>query len=227
MLAKKYRSKVISISNPLEGLYTVQLESTRGKFKYSPGQFLHLALDESYDGVGQWPDSRCFSMQSSPDEEMIRITYAVKGGFTKMMEQTLKYGTDVWLKLPYGDLFSQAHNRDKVVFISGGTGVTPFLSLFTHSSFCSYLEPKIYLGFKTKAHHLYKNELDIIQNPHAGIKIFYENVHGIIDIHEIIEENRNAFDYFISGPPAMISDFKNTMVSEGIDAQKIHSDDWG
>ena len=75
MLAKKYRSKIESIANPFEDIYTLELSTNRGKFKYKPGQFLHLAIDSSYDGVGQWPDSRCFSMQSSPSEKNIRITY--------------------------------------------------------------------------------------------------------------------------------------------------------
>jgi len=134
MLAKKYKSELINILNPFEGIYTLEFESLNGKYKYHPGQFLHIALDEEYDGSGQWPDSRCFSMQSNPNEETIKITYAVKGEFTRQMEQQLKVGTEVWLKLPYGDLFTQPHNKTNTVFIAGGTGITPFLSLFTHET---------------------------------------------------------------------------------------------
>ena len=82
-----------------------------GRYKYYPGQFLHLAIDHEYDGSGQWPESRCFSMQSNPDEKTIKITYAVKGRFTKQMEEKLKIGSEVWLKLPYGDLFTQPHKK--------------------------------------------------------------------------------------------------------------------
>ena len=120
MLAKKYRSKVKSIINPFSGIYTLEFESLDRAYKYSPGQFLHLAIDSDYDGSSQWPDSRCFSMQSNPNEETIRITYSVKGDFTKQMEQNLKVGSEVWLKLPYGDLFTQPHNKINTVFIAGG-----------------------------------------------------------------------------------------------------------
>ena len=88
----------------------------------------------------------CFSMQSDPAEDVIRITYAVKGNFTQEMEKTLAVGREVWLKLPFGELFTQPHNKTNTVFIAGGTGVTPFLSLFTHESFRDYADPKIYLG---------------------------------------------------------------------------------
>src|SRR5664280_2120522 len=110
MLQKKYRSKIVSIVNPFRGIYTLEFESLNGNYKYHPGQFLHLALDFEYDGSGQWPESRCFSMQSNPNEESIKITYAVKGKFTSVMEQQLRIGSEVWLKLPYGDLFTQPHN---------------------------------------------------------------------------------------------------------------------
>jgi ferredoxin-NADP reductase len=49
MIIKKYRVRVSSIINPLEGVYTLEFESLNGKFKYAPGQFLHLALDAEYD----------------------------------------------------------------------------------------------------------------------------------------------------------------------------------
>ena len=150
MVVKKYLSQIISINNPLHDLYTIEFKSLDSKYKYSPGQFLHLAIDTEYDNTNQWPDSRCFSMQSNPDEETIRITYAVKGRFTKQMEQQLRVGSEVWLKLPYGDLFTQPHNKINTVFIAGGTGITPFLSLFTHRSFKEYINPHIYLGFRSK-----------------------------------------------------------------------------
>src|SRR5664280_2651995 len=148
MLVKKYRSRVVSIINPFEGIYTVEFESLNGNYKFNPGQFLHLSIDTDYDGSDQWPESRCFSMQSNPDDSTIRITYSVKGRFTLKMELLLRVGSEVWLKLPYGNLFTQHHCKENTVFIAGGTGITPFLSLFTNAAFKEYKNPGIYLGFK-------------------------------------------------------------------------------
>lgn len=226
MLAKKYKSTIISIVNPFVGIYTLEFESLGRPYKYLPGQFLHIALDEDYDGIGQWPDSRCFSMQSNPSEETIKITYAVKGVFTKEMEGALKIGTKVWLKLPYGDLFQQDHNKHNTVFIAGGTGITPFLSLFTHESFNEYKNPQIYLGFRTKDHHIYINELENSYNPYKSVKSFYEDSDGILNIDTIFKDNGTEPNYFISGPPAMIKSFKSTLMKKGVHAGNVLTDDW-
>ena len=226
MLAKKYKSELISILNPFEGIYTLELKSLGRPFKYHPGQFLHLAIDKDYDGIGQWPDSRCFSMQSNPTEENIRITYTVKGAFTKNMEQTLNPGSEVWIKLPYGDLFDQNHKKENTVFIAGGTGITPFLSLFTHESFNDYINPKIYLGFRTNAYNIYNEELEALSNSSKVIKFFNEDVDGIIDIQSIIDENETTCNYFVSGPPTMIKHFKLTLEENGVPNENVLTDDW-
>ncbi len=226
MLAKKYLSEVVSIENPFKGIYTVEFKSLERPYKYAPGQFLHIAIDDEYDGIGQWPESRCFSMQSNPAEEIIRITYAVKGSFTQEMEKTLEVGKEVWLKLPFGELFTQPHNKTNTVFIAGGTGVTPFLSLFTHETFKEYLYPKIYLGFKNEDYYIYQKEFAAIKNDNVQITIFFENKDGVLDIEKIHEQNGNESNYFISGPPVMIKIFKNKLIELGVPAGNVLTDDW-
>jgi ferredoxin-NADP reductase len=225
-IIKKYPAKVSNIINQIPGVYTVFLESLDKPFKYDPGQFLHLALDE-YDPAGQWPESRCFSIQSPPGEEFIKITFAVKGQFTSQMQQELKYGKIVTLKLPYGDLFTQPHNKTNTVFIAGGTGITPFLSLFNHNSFNDYVNPHIYLGFRSREYNIYHHELNNLYNSTESIKYFYENYDGAIDISRILDDNRNDHDYFISGPPLMIKIFKDFLIKNNVASNQIKTDDWG
>lgn len=223
-IVKKYKAKVEEIINPLHGLYTVTFSSTK-KFLFNPGQFLHIALDE-YDGIGQWPESRCFSMQSNKNEARIKITFAVKGNFTKKMKNELLEGKEVWLKLPYGDLFTKPHNKTNTVFIAGGTGITPFLSLFTHESFNEYDNPCIYLGFRSEEYNIYKDDIERSYNSKKIVKLYYEDFDGIIDIKSIFNENGTNSDYFISGPPIMIKSFKNFLLSKGLEENKIRTDEW-
>ncbi len=197
-------------------------------FKYRPGQFLHLALDE-YDPSDAWPESRCFSMQTSPSATNIKITYAIKGNFTNRMAKTLKVGNEVWIKLPFGDLFTQKHSKKNTVFIAGGTGVTPFLSLFTDPSFEEYKASKIYLGFRNNSMNIYEKDFVAFRanfEESCEPKIFYEDQVGILNIGDIFNENGTNSYYFISGPPAMIKKFKLSLVELGVALENILTDDW-
>lgn len=228
-IIKKYSVKVVAIHNQIEGVYTLEMESLGKPFKYEAGQFLHLAIDE-YDPSGQWPESRCFSIQSAPSDELIKITYAVKGSFTKRMANELKVGSCITVKLPYGDLFTQPHNKTNTVFIAGGTGITPFLSLFTDESFKEYTNPHIYLGFRSKEYNIYQNELErmmqirsIRDNSFQFVKFIYDD---IIDIQSIFNENGCTSFYFISGPPIMIKNFKKHLIANGVAENQVLTDDW-
>ena len=226
-IVKKYSSEIVSLKSTIDGVYTIEFRSLDKPFKYSPGQFLHLALDE-YDPAGQWPDSRCFSMQSSPNEELIKITYAVKGQFTTRMQQELQPGSEVTLKLPYGDLFTQPHNKENTVFIAGGTGITPFLSLFNHSSFAGYGNPVLYAGFRSQSMNLYEAELKIAQkiNPQFTFIPVYEDKEGMLDIDKIFETSDKNASFYISGPPLMIRTFKQKLIAYGVSISQVLTDDW-
>lgn len=229
-MVKKYLAGVVQVDNLVEGIYTVKLKSLSGPFRFFPGQFLHLALDE-YDPSSGWPESRCFSMQSSPSEDLIRITFAVKGNFTRRMQRDLTQGRQVNIKLPYGDLFLKPHNKMNTVFIAGGTGITPFLSLFTSQWFQGYTNPRIYLGFRSRHHNIYNDELNLLKTGVTNLspcdpKIFYEDKTGRLDINQIYLENGPGSDYFISGPPTMIKGFKENLILNGVPASQLLTDDW-
>ena len=224
---KKYKAIVNKIEKHFENLYTLELKSLGKPFKFEAGQFLHLAIDDT-DFSEQWPESRCFSMQSSPNEDIIRITYSVKGYFTTRMENELIIGKNILLKLPYGELFSKKHNKNNTVFIAGGTGITPYISLFNDDSFTSYNHPTIYDGFRNEEMNLYKNELTLAKkiNPELKVSIIYQDKVGIMDIETILKDSKTDCSFFISGPPLMINSFKQFFISKGVHENRIITDDW-
>jgi ferredoxin-NADP reductase len=226
-LPKKYKAEVISVVNPIDKIYTIELKSDSGAFKYRPGQFLHLALDE-YDPSSGWPESRCYSMQTSPVNEFIKITFSVKGKFTTRMADELKQGKIIDLKLPYGDFFQQDHSKENVVFIAGGTGITPFLSLFNDPSFIEYSSPKLYFGVREKGYNIYTEFLNLAMeiNPGLQIDIRYQDKSGFLDLDQIFYENKEDCTYFISGPQTMISVFKSRLISLGLTGGNVKTDDW-
>ena len=123
-MPRKIRCTVADIIDHGGQVYTVDLVPATSVPPFQPGQFLHLTADD-YDPAGFWPESRVFSIASSPRERgRIRICYSVKGRYTTKLEQVLKVGGEVWIKLPYGDFV--INGTSDVVLIAGGTGISAF-----------------------------------------------------------------------------------------------------
>ena len=225
-LIRKYRSRVVSVEQPLEEIYVVVFESLEKNYKFKPGQFLHLALDP-YDPTKAWPDSRCFSIQSPPEESFIKITFSKKGKYTERMSRELLQGKEVTLKLPFGDLFQKPHEKENCVFIAGGTGITPFLSLFNDYSFVDYKNVNLYFGVRNSSSHIYQDEFDKARtiNNSLKVQVINQSTDGIMGIKQIIKENSKNTTYFISGPPEMIKVFKKSLTENNI--ENIRTDDWG
>ncbi len=226
-IVKKYLSEIVSLNNVTGDVYTLDIRSLGRSFKYFPGQFLHLAIDK-YEPSEPWPESRCFSMQSAPGSDVLRITYSIKGSYTGRMANELKVGSQITLKLPYGDLFSQEHCKEDTVFISGGTGITPFLSLFNDKIFSSYKNPVLFSGFRNKEMNFYRAELELAGKINSSLKLIflYEDVSGFIRVDDILSNSTYQSNYFISGPQEMITFYKEELIRKGIKAESIFTDDW-
>lgn len=134
-MPRKLCCTVSSITDHGGHVYTVDLASTVPVPFFRPGQFLHLTVDD-FDPSGFWPESRVFSIASSPVErDRIRICYSVKGRYTQKIERTLAVGREVWIKLPYGEFVIQSDGG--VVLFAGGTGISAF------AAFVEMLTPRL------------------------------------------------------------------------------------
>lgn len=58
------------------------------------------------------------------------------------------------------------------------------------------------------------------------MKSYIQESDGVIDISQIFFDNGSKSNYFISGPPVMIKAFKQTLITKGVPAKNIVSDDW-
>jgi NAD(P)H-flavin reductase len=227
MLIKKYKAEVAEMLNPVDSLYVVKLKSLDKPFRFLPGQFLHLSLEE-YDPSGNWPESRCFSIQEIDVDGRIMLTFSSKGRYTTRMADELKAGKTVSVKMPYGSLFQDLHDKRFCVFIAGGTGITPFLSLFTDAGFHEYEKPKLYAGFRDKQLNIYNEYFLKAKSINSGfeVTIFYETLDGMLNIAKIFKDQPAEATFFLSGPPQMIRDFRGWLENRGVLPEKIRRDEW-
>jgi ferredoxin-NADP reductase len=227
-VVRKIRCTVLRVIDHGERVYSVELKPSEPVPRFLPGQFLHLALDPSEPGAF-WPESRVFSIASSPEErERLLITYAVKGAFTTRMERELRPGAEIWVKLPYGEFVVDAA-RDTVLF-AGGTGVTAFTAFLGSLSPEQASRVDLFYGARTADLFVY-GELVKAQArsvPALRASFVCEKTHGRLEIEAAwpaIEELRNPL-FYLSGPPPMLAALELQLQARGVSAESIRIDAW-
>jgi ferredoxin-NADP reductase len=211
-----------------ERVYTVELEPSIAVPKFTPGQFLHLAIDP-FDGAGFWPESRVFSIASSPRErDRLTITYAVKGTFTTRMERELVPGGRAWVKLPYGEFVIDSA-RDAVLF-AGGTGVTAFTAFL--QSLTPELTSRVVLFYGARTPNLFVYgplvEACAREVPLLTCNLVCEETQGRLEVDAAWRTIASQHDpvFYLSGPPPMLDALTAQLRERGVSTEAIRTDEW-
>lgn len=202
---------------------------------FRAGQFLHIAIDP-YSYSSAWPESRVFSIESSPENlNEIKITIAIKGEFTGRLYNEVHEGDTVYLKLPYGSFYLEDGEKP-CVLIAGGTGVTPFLSYLESCLLRkSAQDVRLYYGIRESRNFIFSDVLDRCKAELPNYKLFLysqepierEHRSGILDIENIYNENGKDCVYYVSGPKGMVDAFIKYLEQAGVAADNIKIDNWG
>jgi ferredoxin-NADP reductase len=227
-VVRKIRCTVLRVTDHGERVYGVELAPSLPVPRFQPGQFLHLALD-AYEPGGFWPESRVFSIASSPGErDRLVVTYAVKGAFTTRMEHELVPGVEIWVKLPYGE-FIVDPARDAVLY-AGGTGVTAFTAFL--QSLNPDHAPRVLLFYGARKPGLFVYgplaRARAREVPSLRCSLVCEETHGRLEANAAwpaIEPLHNPV-FYLSGPPPMLTALTGQLRGRGVPAEDIRIDAW-
>lgn len=233
---QKIRCTLSNIIDHGGRVYTLELTPERAAPRFKAGQFLHLALD-AYDPSGFWPESRVFSIASSPEmRDRLLITYSVKGSYTTRMEKELTLGKEVWIKLPYGEFIIEA--SQPVSLIAGGTGMTAFTAFLDGLAEESAYPISVFYGAREKDLLIFRDLLEKKSEKLKNLTVFYfiENlqqpglneVNGLLSANTIWSKITDPLqcEYYLSGPPPMLQKLTSDLQAKGLAPQKIHIDAW-
>lgn len=227
-VVRKIACRVESVTDHGERVYTVELAPAALVPRFKPGQFLHLALDACEPG-GFWPESRVFSIASSPRERgRLSITYAVKGTFTARMERELAAGIVVWAKLPYGE-FVVDPSRDAVLF-AGGTGVTAFTAFLQSLEAGRAPRVALFYGARTPDLFVYGPlaEACACEVPSLSCRLVSQESDGPLAVDAAWPAIEKLDDplYYLSGPPHMLAGLAAQLAERGVAGDDIRTDAW-
>ncbi len=188
---------------------------------FNPGQSVNISIN-----LPEWKNElRPFTFTNLPDDDylefMIKI-YRDHNGVTQKLESINK-GDELILH----DIFGAIQYKENGVFISAGSGITPFLSIFRYLNKKKRVKGNI-LIYSNKDH----SDVIMGESLHTMLKdnfitIFTrENVVGFIekriDRDFLIDHIKNfKQNFYICGPESFVLDLKKILLSLGASVDNI------
>lgn len=207
--------------------------------RFKPGQFIHLALDE-YDPSKHWPDSRPFTIASSPlSKKELSLVVANAGAFTSRMHRELEVGAEAWIKGPYGSFLIDCDPKHESVLIAGGTGISPFSCYLEYIQAADVPVERVQLHYAAKTRQLMSHQGLIEQavSDHAGLVatryLTAEEAEGYVsgrpDIRKICEglTSPESATFYLCGPLQMVRSFTKILIEDyGVPAANVRFEEW-
>lgn len=127
--AREIRGRVVQVVPETDDAATLLIRPGWGwSFDYQPGQFVGIGVP--VDGRWVW---RSYSLTSAPHEDQRHISITVKampeGQLSTHLVRGLDPGTIVRLALPQGEFVLPDPPPAKVLFWTGGSGITPVTAM--------------------------------------------------------------------------------------------------
>lgn len=248
VLRKDYR---VTGARPLDPyVIEITMSPTNGPLSFRPGQFIFVTFysDEfnaQFHPFSVTPEGGSaiiavrpgdvreqfhpFSITSSPRERDLKVSVKAVGDYTTAM-QTLQAGATARVEGPYGNFSYLAARRKKQVWVAGGIGITPFLSMARSLSDDKY-EIDLFHGAKTRAMAYFSQELAKIEQSRRTFRLFLvpEDEVGFITAERIEQRSGDLTErsFLLCGPPAMVESLTEQLVRRGVSRKEIYFERFG
>ncbi|MBT9173757.1 MAG: Flavohemoprotein [Syntrophomonadaceae bacterium] len=223
---RKNPYKVVKVQQESKDIWSLYFQGKQ--FAYKPGQFMYLRLLRE----GKLSSSHPFTISSSPTWEMLTVTPKELGDFTATIKDT-KVGDLALIEAPYGVFSFLNHDCERLVFIAGGIGITPFMSMLRYI-YDNKIEKQVTIiwGNKDEEALCFQEELDNMTSEMGNIIVVYvmsaqeswRGEKGRISA-KVIEKyvpDPASCHFFICGPPALSLAVMKILREKRVPAGRMH-----
>lgn len=207
-------------------------------FVFEPGQAIDVVLPEPPDGDAQ-SARHTFSIVSAPFESELVIATRMRDSAFKRALRALAVGAGIAIDGPFGSLTLHADRTRPAVFIAGGIGITPFISMLRQAVHDRLPQRMVLIYSNHRPEDAaFLRELQALEQQHklftlvATMTAMSQSVEpwtgptGPID--EALLQRATAElsqpIYYVVGPPAMAEALQLTLSDAGVDDDAIRSE---
>lgn len=222
LLIRRHRYRVEGVNRLAPDAVEIVLASEAGRLPFQPGQFVFVRFAE----LGG--EAHPFSITSAPDEAALRLVVKALGDHTRLL-MDLPPGGSADLEGPYGAFSHLAPAGSPQVWIAGGIGVTPFLSM-ARSLDGNGHEIDLYYCTEAADQSYFLTELFEVadRNPRVRVIPIRKADLGHLSADDIQAASRNLpdKDILMCGPPVMIRNLTGQFRARGVPRARIHYEDF-
>ncbi len=235
----KFETTLTRSETVAEGTMAFHFAKPAG-FKFTAGQSMNVSLIDppETDAKG---NSRTFSIVSAPHENELAIATRMRDTAFKRVLKARPAGGRVGLRGPAGMFTLDPADARPAVFLAGGIGVTPFMSMLrdaAHSRLghdlwlfysnrrpedAAFLEELAALPKRHSRCHFVGTmvEMDKSSRPWSGETGFLDRA-----MLERYLKGFAAYLYYIAGPPGLVEAMQKMLIGAGIAEDAIRTDEF-
>lgn len=207
------------------------------RFAFTPGQYLEWTLPHRH--VDNRGNRRYFTIASSPTESDVRLAVKIEpqGSSYKQALRHLKTGDTIVAGQLTGEFILPQRRERKLVFIAGGIGITPFRSIIQHLIDTKQKRDIVLLYKCSHASEFVYTDIFANARPYGVTTLYFAKdtqgapsgvtVTGAMIDQQLVTSkvpNYHERAYYLSGPPAMVTAYKDLLRRLGIPHSQIKTD---
>ncbi len=209
-------------------------------FSFKPGQAIDVILIEPPATDAQ-SARHTFSIVSAPFQDELVVATRMRDSAFKRAFKSLPIGSPAKLEGPFGSLTLHNDRARPAVFIAGGIGITPFMSILRQAA-KDQLPQRLLLLYSNRRPEdaAFLAELQQLEQQNQKFRLVatmtgmskssrpWEGETGLINESLVKKVSGDLAGpiYYLAGPPAMVEAMRQTLNQANIDDDDIRSEEF-
>lgn len=234
-----YSIRLIGKEQVAEGTMAFHFSRPTG-FEFRAGQAMDLTLIDPPETDAEG-DVRTFTIASAPFDEDLMIATRMRDTAFKRVLRSARVGLELKMEGPSGSFTLHKNASKPAVFLAGGIGVTPFLSIVRQAAKDGLRRPIVlFYSNRRPEDSAFLNMLERESGDETGFRLVptmtemeesqrpWTGERGFIDGEMLLRHipDLQGPIYYVAGPPAMVSAMQRTLAAAGVDEDDVRTEEF-
>ena len=223
-----------------EGTMAFRFSKPKG-FEFMPGQSIDLGLPNQAAAAHEQDTRHAFSIASAPFEDPLVVATRMRDSVFKRAMKSLPIGSPVTIDGPFGSLGLHTERARAGVFIAGGIGITPFVSILRQATKDALAQRLILIYSNRRPEDAaFLVDLQQFEEQNQNFRLVatmtdmhlsgrtWPNQTGLItaDLVKQVVGDLPKPIFYVVGPPGMVEAMRQTLHQCGIDSGDVRSEEF-